>query len=170
MATEKPELKLQEVQQPMMVEQRQETIGWIGYTQRPLNARTQTRNRYLDWVSARKNFQIIPASTPTKLTWFTYTKTGNYPWDKVDWEFFIAESGTYLLLFTANWDTVTTNPSLLRIMDKDSVVDWISTFDYFNISVILNLNKWNHLYFEIINEDWTSNTLDNIRISLTKLS
>jgi len=27
MATEKPELKLQEVQQPMMVEQRQETIG-----------------------------------------------------------------------------------------------------------------------------------------------
>jgi len=27
MTTEKPELKLQEVQQPMMVEQRQETIG-----------------------------------------------------------------------------------------------------------------------------------------------
>jgi hypothetical protein len=29
MATEKPELKLQEVQQPMMVEQRPETIGGI---------------------------------------------------------------------------------------------------------------------------------------------
>ena len=75
MVKTEPKIELQKVQQPIVVEQRKETIGWIGYTQRPIDARTQTRNRYLDSVRATTTQQIpIPLWNweRTDVTWYTY--------------------------------------------------------------------------------------------------
>jgi len=157
MTTEKPELKLQEVQQPMMVEQRQETIGWIGYTQRPINARTQTRNRYLDTTVFVSDITIpwntlydIPSYTKTTLSWNLNWRLSSSPWKII-----IPVSWTYMVqwwLFISKYlwtDPITIYVDGITSYNNVEAKRWTTI----PILFIKNFNKWDDIYISIDNSD-----------------
>lgn len=152
MVKTEPKIELQKVQQPIVVEQRQESISSVWYTQRPLDARTQTRNRYLDSVICSDKYRSFASSSnPTIIPEFTYEKVGKLPFDKTNWEVYIAEDWTYFInAWAIVWAATVTNWTRVLVL----YVNWdVVQLDYqvtppANISVRLsiveyfNLNKW----------------------------
>lgn len=151
----------------------------IGYTDRPINARTQTYNRYLDSCTINDSWQstgVVDFRTSTKrvvgsLQWniwyFNNWLLWSWYWVIIpnDWTYIITTSFTidaatqwlinaYYFRWT-NWTYIT-----------GSV--WVAVYwswDQFSWVATLNLNKWDIIYNEI-DSDWQV----NMELSITKLS
>lgn len=178
---EKQEPKLQEVQQSIKVEERQETIGWIGYTQRPINARTQTRNMYLDSIKWESDQQIPVPSWSWEwadVEWYTYTKIGNYDFTRWNTDrIVIPSTWTYMIIarFIINdlyWDLGLTNYKITK-NGNYLLADWrlaMTSFESLNITWIENLSKWDIIKMKInIDSEANIRTIKSI-LSITKLS
>lgn len=176
MAKEEEKIKLQEVQQPIVIEQRKETIGWIGYIQRPLNVRMQTRDRYLDGVIATKETQTIPSGTTTEIDWYTYTKTGDYGFTAwiTNWVT-IPENWTYMIIASFEWLENITTASVTHRVNIDTSVLYLQTISYdINLNEhklfwLVNLQRWEVVNCDSYQLEWADKDI-RVRLSITKLS
>lgn len=175
MVTE-PKIELQEVQQPIVIEQRKETIGWIGYTQRPIDAKMQTRNRYLDSVRAVQTEQDIAATTDTEITWYTYTKTGNYDFTRWSTDSIIVpENWTYMIIADYQrtetmtvWETIHWVKLDWNNLYSQNVFNVTATNTY-TLSWVENLTKWQEITINVFHIESEARKV-KIKLSLTKLS
>lgn len=169
MVKTEPKIELQKVQQPIMVEQRQETIGWVWYTQRPLDARTQTKNRYLDSVYFSWSTNILDDDY-----WYIIPSTKiNTNWNlnrKIDWNKMICPSySTYIIqwrieIIPSWWvdaalfgvviektsKTLTDSPIFTNYV---YMVWWLTTIPF---NVVTNLEPW--WYIRVYGYNWETTT------------
>lgn len=142
-----------------------------GYTQRPSNARTQTYNRYLDWVQAKKTQSL--SVWWNAITGYTFTTTWNYAFDidpdaitiPTDWTYNISIN----FWFWANYAYVNTfdvmvNDDLLYRTAKESLILWESV----QLHSVENLLKWDKITLVIVSDNWALDV--DVSLSVTKLS
>lgn len=166
------EVTIQPVQQ--VQEQPVKVIGadraWR--TERPINQRTQVVNTYLDWIRAIKTTQAIPDVTLTDVTWYTFTKTGNYLFENVD-SIIIPINWTYIINAVFDWNdaltqgihyvTINGTPELIQVWDN------MSAFQNIFITSVENLSKWDIIAVEVFQESWSSKNV-TVTLTLTKIS
>jgi hypothetical protein len=100
------ETNIQQTQQPLEIKERTFDRQSMWYTDRPIDARTQTRNRYLDSVQfgAVKEISVWDTTKIDDLVDFR-TKYSKYKWDWIpDW-IMIPEGWTYLITWRVFADT-----------------------------------------------------------------
>ncbi len=137
------EIPLQATQIPIVVDEQQFNRQSMWYTDRPIDARTQTRNRYLDSVKLTKKQTVAsgafynPTRTKTTLSW-------NLSWE-LDWMYVIVpENWTYqiqtdvfiernlwvwyLEIYPASWpitrETVINKNRNIQITDTKNLRKW----------------------------------------------
>lgn len=150
--------KLQDAQTPIVFEQVQEKIDQIGYTHRPLNARTQTNNVYLDSVFAQDTDRAITSASLTTVPSYNYySKIWNYWRDKVNWQVTIPVDWTYNVSFYAAFEAnalwlrlVILNVNWNPVDLANYVSDWItSVASYLHVSQPYNLKKWDIITIQV---------------------
>lgn len=169
------EIVIQPVQVEMNTPSRANEQINTWFTSRPLNARTQTRNQYLDsatfvsssllvpWITY---WYEIPSYTSNTLSWNLLRKTTTSPWIII-----IPVTWTYLIqwwLFVSQY--LWTSPISIY-------VDWIISYTNVAISawytvpimVVHNLIRWDEIYIYIENT-WPYSIDAILNLSIIKLS
>lgn len=165
-----------ELQQPPMPTIQSQPSSQVGYTQRPMNARSQTYNRYLDWaVASRATLQSIPTTTLTKITWYTYTITGKYAFDVTIDSVTIPVDGTYQIISSIWFDGDITGDVISYIYLNWAYLDSnfftnTATFQKIQIVTINNLLRWDILDLRVIQTSGWTNNISTAILSVTKLS
>ncbi len=136
------------------------TQSW--YTQRPINARTQTYNRYLDSVIAIDSTRAIATSSLTTIPWYVYTVTGKYNRAKTTWQVLIPTDWTYQLnviwFFAA--DATATGIRFIVInlnwspLEIKYVLPIASVTMLIDITEIFNLNKNDYITVDVYQSSW----------------
>lgn len=170
----KEEIKLQSVQQPIEIEQRQETIAWIGYTQRAINAKTQTRNYTTNYcrVSANKtiaswtSFLDINDNIVTFSVWYSdllWTPDFTSHWIvriPDNWLYVVTAK---LYLWSKTWSS---NPTIWRKIEEfggrswyEYQLSWNWTFTQEKIITFTEyFNTWEKLMPKIFQNNWDNSS------------
>jgi hypothetical protein len=160
--------------EPMQVPQVQTpTVQEFWRTTRPLNQRTQVMNTYLDsvqWI----NTLVIWDWVETIIPHYVYYKTGILWWDRVDWEFQIVSSWTYIIQVdfsteTVGWElTLTIYNWTTDIYTRTKVIDSIFEKEQ-DISRVFKRNKWDVITCSLTQTSWWDSWVW-IVVSIIKIS
>lgn len=145
----------------------------IWYTDRPINARTQTYNRYLDWCKAVVT-QSIPTFTSTKITWYSFNITGNYKFDSVSDAITIPTDWTYNITINYKYAWSTTLDTIYEVLLNGDLLyqttrNWTSAWETIQIVWVENFKKWDKIEIYVVKIDsWNLNI--DVSSSIIKLS
>lgn len=169
--------KYQVVQKPVPVEQKVFDRDSVWRTDRPINARTQVNNRYLDWVVASVDTISIQDITPTTIDWYSYTVTGKY--DFVAWNtdrIVIPQDWTYQIIVNFEWLSIMTIWWCIYSVNLNwSYLYWSapaaapSAFTTIQFVWVENLSRWDYLQTQVTQFEWSNKNI-KVKISLIKLS
>jgi hypothetical protein len=168
--------KYQETQKQVEQSYKQFDRNSIWYSDRPISARTQVANRYLDWVVAYNASIEIPDSTQTNITWYTYTKTGRYDFNAWNTDrIIIPQDWTYQVIANFRWlDTMTIWWMVYWITLNWNDLYWwspasTSSFETIQYVWIENLTRWDYIQANVFQTEWWSKDI-TVKISVVKLS
>ena len=166
--------KIEFIPEPVQVQQEIETpISQIGYTERPLNARTQTNNRYLDSVS----FGWVATVTSMWLSYVIFSQdveVWNYNrnvWNSIT----IPVQGTYLI----NWDSLVSSASWIWqvriVIEKNGTTDikvvYAMAEHWTTIPISTTYNFVKGDYIRIYIDNSSSDSIDVVvNLTIVKLS
>ena len=167
--------KPQDMQQPVA---EQNVPKEIGRTERPLNARTQTNNVYLDSVYAYAS-GTLPDNSSTAITWWTYNITWKYPFDKNSSWIEIPKAWTYMVIVTAIFeayelgsrksDIRVNGTPIQRFYTEPIALSAVASTHY--ITTIYNLVEWDVLSTNLLQDNEDGASLDySVSIQAVKLS
>ena len=168
--------KIEFIPEPVQVQQEIKTpISQIGRTERPLNARTQTNNRYLDSVVAYKSQEIT--LWDEYITWRTFTKTWNLMFDSVPDGIVIPKSWTYMILLTVSREENNSWDRYIEILKNTefykSVFNTVAATDALlykqDTTIIDNFTKWDYLEVRVL-QSWAATLNAWVRFQVVKLS
>lgn len=149
----------------------------MGYTDRPINQRTQVNNVYLDSADFGWDLNMTTMTQSYIASFTLWTTVWKYPWktENTPWTIYIPTWGTYSIL----WDMfISTAPWIWRIRLAIEINWWadikvISTNveHKTNTPIILNYNfiKWDFIRIYVDNDSSDSVEL-NISLNITKIS
>jgi len=173
--TKTDKVELQKVQQPVEFKKLVFDYQSMWYTNRALNARSQTYNRYLDnvvvywianvpWIWATDDFTPTSNSTDIPMTTI-FNKTGDLKWEiDGDWGILIPEDWTYLITIEhvflmyptiSDWDVKAAYWLYPIIPLLYETTSWFSSLDsrlFFtrqattSFSFTASASKWDPLY------------------------
>lgn len=172
----KKDVVIQPVQQAIERPQKQFNSQDIGYTQRAIDSKTQTRGRYLDGIRALQSDQDISTTTDTEITWYTYTKTGKFDFTRWSTDSIIVpENWTYMIIADFQWTEVMAVWETIHWVK----LDWANLYsqNVFNVTAtntytlswVENLTKWEEITVNVFHIESEARKV-KIKISLTKLS
>ena len=176
---EKKDIKLQSVQttidrKPVSFDRQS-----MWYTDRPINAKTQTYNRYLDTAEIDTDWVLITSWGDALVTVIWYeNKTGNPQINIVSWWFEIPSNGTYMIQGWVWIDTTAT--TVLTTLELDVEKNWVAIYDSYVIAAwlfsiiyinsVFNFKKWDLIQFRWYNTDTNDLLFIWKWLSLIKLS
>lgn len=137
MSKEENKIELQQMQQPMQIQTPVFDRQSIWYTNRPIDWRTQTRNRYLDY---------------TAVSWLANIE-GKAVWSAIDFNILpldtvLEKTGNLKFNFTASW--------WLEIP-----VDWSYIMSFINVFLIVSNTSWKTAS-DIIAQYWLSSLIPSV--------
>ena len=166
--------ELQEIQKPMPVIENTQTGSRIGKTERPISARAQVQDRYLDTIQWYTT-QIISDSVQNNIIDLTIYWTGTLKPDWTTW-MIIWATWTYMIQVSLNIDAYWWSQHITleiynidtRIWVKSQTVPtiWDTDMDY---NKTFNLNKWDIINYVVSQDSWWDATI-NITATIIKLS
>ena len=168
--------KIEFIPEPVQVQQEIKTpISQIGHTERPLNARTQINNKYLDSVMAYKSQEIT--LWDEYITWRAFTKTWNLMFDSVPDGIVIPKSWTYMILLTVSREGNNSWDRYIEMFKNtefyESVINTVAVTDTLSykqdMTIIDNFTKWDYLEVRVLQS--RAATLNAwVRFQVVKLS
>lgn len=169
-------IKIENPQQQFVPIERAETISWIGYTQRPINQKTQVRNKFLNVVEYTSHWDVPSNSfsQPVSLTFNNLSSTLAWGTTSSPAKVIIPESWTYLINMSYFVSTVSPVWATWEIWLYIEWIQWDVVLNGWRrtslkLNVIKNYNKWDKLSVYI--ENSLTSTLEwYLSLYITKLS
>ena len=152
-----------------------QTIQQTGYSQRPMNARAQTFNRYLDSISINCTSSTWLNPTFTLESW-TIVSLWKYNWKQAWWKIYFPVEWTYIIdIAIHEWVWNTATELFIGVAYNSATILWVSS-----IANSLNPFLWgswvttiNALRWEYIEVTWWTDAawwIILLDITVTKIS
>jgi hypothetical protein len=169
-----PNIELQTVQQPLVQDAKVFDRNSIWYTNRPISTRTQTDNRYLDWV-IWLDTKTIPDLSETLIDGYSFSTTGKYNFDWANGKIIIPINWTYMVQVAIDWNVVDPWDYQVRLYKNWAMIVvnmrnyvWVANEWYEDMNRVYNLNKWDYFEVKAFQDSWSGVDID-ISVTVIKI-
>lgn len=165
-----------ELQQPPMPTIQSQPSSQVGYTQRPMNTRSQTYNRYLDTTNFYGSVTVLANDSAYIPTNGQYISVSGQLWWKIwsSWEIIFQKQGTYMIQWYLFVDTTaSTVVNVLGVQLEETTATAINFVFYQNytyltlndsyvqFNVTENFARWDILRIIGFNDDSNNLSFDS---------